>query len=288
MTETTTKPRRRWLRFSLRTLLVVIAVGCVWLGSIANRAQKQRRAVEVITNLGGTVNYDYESDGLKRPAYPAWLRNLLPQDYLTTVNTVRLSKSQITDDDLQILANLPDLVFLDLQGTKISDVGVRTLGILTKLRVLILNGTDCTDRGVESLKSLTNIFRLGLSGTKISDEGLSILCSMPSLTMLDISSTNVGDLGLPHLRRVHLATLNIIGTKVTAAGLSQLKELPDLDYLYLSDRLITPAGINALQGIPKLKTLYINLEPIEGWLEIYAELEQALPGVGVIQSALYR
>ena len=71
MSQAPPKRRRRWFRFSLRSLLIFVAVAGVWLGQKANRAQKQSRAVEAIAKWGGTVNFDYESEGLKQPAYPA-------------------------------------------------------------------------------------------------------------------------------------------------------------------------------------------------------------------------
>ena len=48
------KPRR-WLRFSLRTLLILTALVAVWLGVQVNRAQKQRAAVAAIQEAGGFV-----------------------------------------------------------------------------------------------------------------------------------------------------------------------------------------------------------------------------------------
>ena len=54
------KTRPRWLRFSLRTLLVVVTVLGVWLGVQVNPVRKQRNAVAWIQEVGGTVTYDYE------------------------------------------------------------------------------------------------------------------------------------------------------------------------------------------------------------------------------------
>ena len=280
MTEPPAKPRRRWLQFSLRSLLLVFTIASVWMGTKANRAHKQSRAVEAITKWGGTVSYDYESDGSKQPAYPAWLRNLLPLDYLATARTVRLPKSQVSDDDLQTLTGLPDLVFLDLEDSKITDAGIRKLNVLTKLQTLILNGTDCTDQGVASLKSLTDMRILGLSLTQISDKGLNAVRTMPYLSVLFVSGTRVGDLGLENLRGLkYFNNLDISGTQVTEAGLSQLRQLPELVCLMVSGRLITPAGISELQRFPKLKLLFF--ERTDDWAKIHSELKQALPGIGV-------
>ena len=37
-------PRRRWLRFSLRSLLILITILCVWLGVKVNQARRQKEA----------------------------------------------------------------------------------------------------------------------------------------------------------------------------------------------------------------------------------------------------
>ena len=55
------KPRRRYLRFSLRTLLAAgVTILAVGLGIVADRAAKQRRAVEVVRRYGGQVNYRHQ------------------------------------------------------------------------------------------------------------------------------------------------------------------------------------------------------------------------------------
>jgi len=96
-------PRRRWLQFSLRGFLVVLSIGCLWLGWKVDRAHKQRDAVETIEAIGGIVVYDWQAcvdswvispatskysrwgaspayrylpDDSEPPA-PAWLRSLL-------------------------------------------------------------------------------------------------------------------------------------------------------------------------------------------------------------------
>jgi len=50
--------KSRWFRFSLRTLLLLIAALCVWLGIQVNAARRQKDAVAAILNTGGAVHYD--------------------------------------------------------------------------------------------------------------------------------------------------------------------------------------------------------------------------------------
>src|ERR1051325_2118486 len=102
---------RRWLRFSLRTVFVLMGVLCVVLGQYVNRAQRQKLAVEWIANHGGQFCYDdnyvrirtepmiIDSDEVEGYALgtqcdengneiepqangPEWLRELLGTDYV--------------------------------------------------------------------------------------------------------------------------------------------------------------------------------------------------------------
>jgi hypothetical protein len=68
---TTPKPRRRWLQFSLRTLMVLLLVlgaGLGWLAHEAERARAQQKLAAAIQQLGGRVEYRAVSGGMIRIA----------------------------------------------------------------------------------------------------------------------------------------------------------------------------------------------------------------------------
>ena len=111
---TTMTPRRRWLQFSLRTLMVLVLVlgcGMGWFAYELQQAQRQRDAVEAIRNLGGIVAYDYQvsASRLRRMPPPEWARRLVGDDFLANVVLVDShSRRSVSErDHLQVLHVLP-------------------------------------------------------------------------------------------------------------------------------------------------------------------------------------
>src|SRR5688572_13909033 len=79
--------KRRWFQFALPTLLGLVTVLCVVLGLWVQRAERQRRAVAAIREMGAEVIYGYEDAGYQLPG-PEWLCRLLGVDYLAEVSWV--------------------------------------------------------------------------------------------------------------------------------------------------------------------------------------------------------
>ena len=132
---TRTKPRRRWFQFSLRTLLVLVAVVAVWLALLVNAARKQREAVAAIEALGGRIVYEH---GSNLPPGPKWLRELIGEEYFFRIIAVGLSSTQITDSGLEHLEGLTSLQTLVLDDTQITDAGLEHVKGLTSLQTLVL------------------------------------------------------------------------------------------------------------------------------------------------------
>src|SRR5262245_46876506 len=96
-------PWRRYLRFSVRGLIVVVLVIGIWLGWIVRRARIQREAVAAIKNAGGFVAYEWEwANGTlipgAKPWAPRWLVDLIGVDYLGRVTDVQLLEFWRTTD----------------------------------------------------------------------------------------------------------------------------------------------------------------------------------------------
>ncbi len=92
---------RRYRQFSLRTFLVVLTVACVWFGWQVNRANRQRKAVAWVLDIGGAVKYDYEVDDAgsyipdAKPTGPEWLRDLYHQLVWVHLTGTQVSEEQI-------------------------------------------------------------------------------------------------------------------------------------------------------------------------------------------------
>ena len=67
-----TRPRRRWYQFSLRTLLIVVAVSTVPLGWFAWEIQQRRReraGIAWVEKMGGDYGFDDLSGEKKKNSW---------------------------------------------------------------------------------------------------------------------------------------------------------------------------------------------------------------------------
>jgi hypothetical protein len=158
----TPKPRRRWLRYSLITLLVVVLLTSIAMSWFAHRLQKsmrQHEAVEAILVAGGGVKFDFEIDQSGNPLPeasppgPAWLRHWVGDDIASNVVEAEVQ----TDAALEGIKDLPQLHQLHLFSQGITDAGLEHLEQLPQLETLYLENTQVTEQGVRKLqKALPN------------------------------------------------------------------------------------------------------------------------------------
>jgi len=141
------KPKRRWVTYSLRQLLALVAVAavaCSWFGVKMQQARRQKAAVEAIRDLGGHVRYHYEYvksrdwegyDPDARPPGPSWFLNFVGVDFLSDVRRVELTGPRVTDAHVEHVSGLTRLKELKLSDTQISDGGLAQLKKLTDLEM---------------------------------------------------------------------------------------------------------------------------------------------------------
>jgi len=134
------------------------------------------QAIAKIKQVGGTVSQVAANSTEREVAY-------------------HLSDQEIADSALEPLAAVPDIVAVNLRGTKVSDKGLLHLAKLSKLRRLHLEKTAITDAGLEAIKGLTELEYLNLYGTEVTDAGLAHLAGLAKLKKLYLWQSKVTDAG---------------------------------------------------------------------------------------------
>ena len=179
------KPRR-FLRFSLRALMLAIGVLSVWLAIQVNKAQKQRAAVAAIREADGAVLYDwmlehqnsrYQTGKAFIPweALDEWQRYrprttlgaLFGDDYFGRVVAVHLDGKHCLD----ALTRLPDVTQLTLDNATLTDSDLEQIARLSSLDTLNLSGPTITDRNVEVLKQMKQLTILAFVDTNVTEAG---------------------------------------------------------------------------------------------------------------------
>ena len=254
----TSRPWRRFLRFNVRGLIVLVLVIAVVLGWYVRSVRIQRDAVAAIEKAGGLTFYNIPRTPVCSWYEPSGWRTLLGVytgiDYVGHVSNVVFAQITPTGNDadrheaLARVGDLGQLEQLDLPGVSVSDGDLARMDGLNRLRQLVLPSTQITDAGLVHLKGLTKLTLLNLDRTRVSDVGLTHLEGLTRLEQLALDHTLVSDAGLVHLKGLtELRYLDLSHTQVTDAGLVQLKGLKKLLTLRLNNARVTDAGVKELR-----------------------------------------
>ncbi len=173
------RPWRRFLRFSVRGLIVLVLVTGAGLGWVVRSARIQREAVAAILMAGGCVDYDRQWEHgqmVSRPSpdIPQWLLDRLGEDFFYHVTRVGDLTQRMSDAELGHIGNLTKLQSLRLYNAneRISDIGMANFAGLSDLRTLIMFAPAVTDAGLAHLRGLTRLESLILEGTQVTDAGV--------------------------------------------------------------------------------------------------------------------
>jgi Leucine Rich repeat len=174
MADSSSKPRRRWLRFSLRSLFIVVAVLAVPLGWEVNRVRNQRLALAEIERTRGLY---MGSSRFSNPfsGEPLFLNQPNQVDFLWHVlyDVTFVSAGEMTNDSaLPALLGLPKLETLDLRYSQITDAGLERLSTKTSLKWVWLDHTKITDVGLVHLERLPNLTAISLGSSGVTENGM--------------------------------------------------------------------------------------------------------------------
>ena len=130
-----------------------------------------------------------------------------------------VNRIEFTREDLERLASLKDLAYLEFSSARMTDDVLRRLSKLTTLERLILCGTRITDAGLASLAGMQRLNRLDLCDTAITDKGLVQIAKLKSLSSLVHLAERIRWHETPHPPDLFLNN-----TQTTDAGLLRLQE----------------------------------------------------------------
>jgi hypothetical protein len=297
------RPRRRWYQYSLRTLLLLMLIVCLfmsWHAVQVKRAIAQKTAVAAILDAGGSVTYDFQIDkqgnmikGATGPG-PAWLRDLLGPEYFDSVSHV----SVLSVAGMDATTQLPRLKSLNVLVCGNQDDPLSHFHDVSGMEELEIVG-EVTDADVGHLRGLACLRRLSVScsllvyagagdppaATKrkpMTGAGLAGLTSCPNLRELIISDSDLDPLALKRiaslsrLEKLALKTDYLRGSDIRLLrGLSALREL-DLSGCSMIDNEAAPY----LQKMTNLRVLRLTGTAISiGKAE---QIDDALPDCRVI------
>ncbi len=138
---------------------------------------------------------------------------------LTSINTLSLKNSLLTDAALPNLSRLTALVRLVLDSSRITDNGLKYLSRINNLRSLTVFSPVISDDGLKQLSKITGLIKLRLRCPSMTDEGLKFFSALPELTTLVLKSRSISNVGLFYLRNLPaLKVIELHNTSVTDAA----------------------------------------------------------------------
>jgi hypothetical protein len=154
--------------------------------------------------------------------------------------------AEVTDRDIEEVLTVPDVVRLQLFGTRVSD------GMLARivdrhcstLEILSVHSTSISDEGLSEIERCSRLVELTAGRTKITDRTLAQAARMHGLKRLLINHTRVSDQGFLQLRG--LAALEVIAAGhcgLSDEALAVLPTLPKLKVAFLAGNRFSDSGL---------------------------------------------
>lgn len=161
---------------------------------------------------------------------------------LTSLTTLKLSSTEISNQALASIAKLTNLTSLDMNRTFIDTTGARLLSQLTNLHDLQMAYTVIDDAAIHALKDL-KLSSLNIACCRfVTDESMRDLSGMTTLTTLYVGGPGITNQSVPHISHLtNLRSLELWETAVTYDVLIEItRTLPELRPL--DERITTSSG----------------------------------------------
>ncbi len=284
------RPRRRWLQYSLRAILLlmlVVAVSAWWFSVELGKARREEQAIAALQDeatYGLSIGYAHQrnEDGAYNPSVTAdnygTFREWLGDAFFDEPRAVNFSGEAFSDDAALRLRDLPTL---------------EVLSISTMREPVSLEAA-------QSIAALSHLTRLEImtSRWEFSSESLAALAPLPELenfVRVGVGSYTASDVEQFVVGKSKLRWLQFSGCEFQPGAAAALAQLPSLQVLNLSSSQLTFADMEAfaesslmqlnltrtgirdedlkyVAAVPSLKSLLFRNDPItdEGLRELSA------------------
>lgn len=264
------KPKSRWWKYSLRTLLVLILLVSIplsWAGRDVFRSMREAAVVRAIHEANGQTYYDYwQPDefgniGAKLEPEGNWLaRKFLGENINSYVMYVDLRTAADPQALIPRLRHLSRLKYLILPMIPADEALVETLKQLPELETKELDLETCTPVLLWELAEIDEIETLYLHGSDVTDNAIEALLRFKNLKSLWLYNTSVTDAAMPTLAQI--ATLNELvlndAPQVTNQGFQALAGMSQLTQFAAHGTQIDEGCVDVLREMPSLETLEIT------------------------------
>jgi len=237
--------KSRWFRFSLRTLLLLVAALCVWLAWKVHDVRKIRRAVAEVKRLGGDITYQHElnmAPPVDAPG-PKWFRQIFGDEFFEEVTQIQLYSQEADDQTMELISGLPRIQSVIFISDSVTDKGLAALANANGLGALMPLSSKITPMGLQAFERAKNLQTLVLSSGHFGGVNL-----VPSTLIVD-------DSWLPQIAKLtQIRLLNLANSHVTDAGLQAIQQASGLRQLDLSGTQVTQEAVAQLQkALPMCK-----------------------------------
>ncbi|WP_186767542.1 leucine-rich repeat domain-containing protein [Blastopirellula retiformator] len=258
---------RRWLRFSLRGMLVLVfalAIPLAWLGALINVSQRETAFAMAVGKAGGQARFDYNAYAAScistEPKGPWLMRAVFGDNIFSRISSVDLSGVRDTSTIARGLGQLTQLDTLSLPAGPQGDQLIDSVAQLPHLYQLTLDCSEITPQQMRRLLSCESLLYLELRGAAAADEVLAELPHAVQMARVTIVSGPTTDQGMKSLSEIKtIRFLQIVeAPSITNRGFRQLTNAPALGMVTIHGTQITEECVCEFKQMPKLETLAIT------------------------------
>jgi len=201
----------------------------VSLGGLTIEPKDGGPLINLGTGLGGEETSNATDENLR----------LIAQ--LPELERVYVYKGKVTTDGLAALA-VDGLEQLTLFGDYVDDACLKRIGEMKEIKRFWTNSKKVTSTGWNHLADLRQMQDLNLSETTFDDENMRVLKQMTDLKSLILNKTRISDIGMPSLAGLtKMHDLGIEGIKITNKGMTA-KQLDEIMEMYPQTQIFDPSG----------------------------------------------